>query len=205
MVLLSTAYCPNIEWFAIFLSKEKVLIESKENFIKQTYRNRCTILSPQGKHNLIVPVIGGRSKNKKLITEIEIDYTKNWVDNHLKTIKTAYASAPFFDFFFDEIAYTLKQKPEKLFDLNIALLKTFLRILQIDKKIELTDRYENPLPNGWLDYRYSLSPKNPSKINYPPYPQVFEDKFGFTPNLSILDLIFNMGNEAILYLKNIKI
>ncbi len=205
MVLLSTAYCPNIEWFTIFLSQEKVLIESKENFIKQTYRNRCTILSPQGKYNLIVPVIGGRSKHKKLITEIEIDYTKNWVDNHIKTIKTAYASAPFFDFFFDDIVYILQQKPCKLFDLNNALIQIFLQILQVDKNIEFTDNYINPAPDGWVDYRYNISPKIHSKLYYPPYPQVFEDKFGFTPNLSIIDLIFNLGNEAILYLKNIKI
>ncbi len=204
MKIFSIAYWPNIEYLAHIIREKEILIEKHENFIKQTYRNRCVILSPAGPQNLIVPVLGGRSRNKKTITEIAIDYSKHWVSNHLNSIKTAYGSAPFFDFFFDEVKQVLSQKPQTLFELAMATLKASLRMLRSDVKITFTDSFEKKYTHKIKDLRTGVSPKVRSQLEFPSYPQVFEDRFGFVPNLSVLDLVFNLGNEAFSYLKSIK-
>ncbi len=205
MKIFSVAYWPNIEYLAHVIHEKEILIEAQENFVKQTYRNRCVILSPAGKQNLIVPVIGGRSKNKKLITQIQIDYSKHWVSNHINSIKTAYGSAPFFDFFFDEIKDLLQHRYTSLFELDIATLQMSFQLLGIDVKLNYTTNYIKDYQGNVLDLRNQISPKQPTNLDLPAYPQVFEDKLGFVPHLSSLDLIFNLGNEALSYLRSIKI
>ena len=205
MKIFSIAYWPNIEYFAHIVREKKIIIEKHENFIKQTYRNRCQILAPTGKLNLIVPVVGGRSKNKKPIDQIKIDYSKTWLSTHLNSIKTAYGSAPFFLFYFDQIKEMIRAKHETLFQLDMASIELSLRLLGLEVEIIYTDSYEKHNLANKDDLRYTLTPKTLSKLYFPPYPQVFEDRFGFVPNLSILDLLFNLGNEALSYLKTIKI
>ena len=204
MLIFSIAYWPNIEYFARIIGEKKIYIEKKENFIKQTYRNRCEILSPIAKMNLIVPVLGGRSMNKKPIDQIKIDYTKTWIPTHLNSLKTAYGSAPFFDFYFDQIKSLLKLKPYTLFSLDLLTINLSLQLLQVQVEIKFTNNFIK-LINGNNDYRYKISPKIKSELKFPPYPQVFEDRFGFVPNLSILDLLFNLGPEALSYLKSIRV
>ncbi len=207
MTLLTTSYFPNVYYFAVIQSfPTPIFIEAKEMFIKQTYRNRCMILSPNGPQILVVPVKKGRAKLRPIISEIEIDYSHAWIQKHLNSIKTAYGSAPFFRYYFDDIAQILKHKHPTLFALNHEILNYFLNILNINKEIKTTHEFISTYESGNInDLRYITSTKFLPPVEFPAYNQVFENKFNFIPNLSVLDLIFNLGPEAELYLQKIRI
>ncbi len=207
-MILPLPYLPAIEWFAILAQNQQVVIEQFDNFTKQTMRNRCKILSPNGVQTLSVPVLGGRSSQKKPYRQILIDYSHQWVARHLNTIKTAYGSAPFFDYFFDVLQSILKSRPERLFDLNLSLVREILDFLELDTELNFTSSFvklSNDQSSDFQDFRSMIEKNYTSKVQFPPYPQVFEDKFGFQPNLSIIDLIFNLGMEAKVYLQQLKI
>jgi hypothetical protein len=201
MIILSTAYLPPVEYFAILKNSSVVLIENHENYIRQSYRNRCVIAGPNGSHSLIVPVLHGKNP-KSPVPEIEIDYSKRWIPVHIGAIEAAYSNSPFFEFYSDSIFAVLNKRHRFLLDLNNELLKELTLMLQIDKEIRITESFIKPKSFSG-DYRFLFSPKVKScnAFNpYPPYLQVFSGKNGFIPGLSIIDLIFNIGPEASSYL-----
>lgn len=199
-ILLSTAYFGSIQYFTKFLLPGTIEIEYHENFIKQTYRNRCTIAGANGPLNLTVPVLRG-SFHKTLIKELKIDYTKRWQDVHWRAIESGYRSAPFFDYYEEEIKPFIVKRTKFLIDFNNELTNTILDILGIETPIVNTETYNRiDVMDNVMDYRESIRPKRniPDKDFQPyPYHQVFEEKTGFIENLSILDLIFNSGPESI--------
>ncbi len=208
MVIMPLAYLPSVEWFAILAQNQRVIIEQFDNFTKQTMRNRCQILGPGGVQTLSVPVLGGRSSQKKKYRQILIDYSHQWIARHLNTIKTAYGSAPYFDYFFDVLQSVLKKRIERLFDLNLAIVKEILDFLEIKTQLSFTQEFISPSMQqsiDFQDFRNIIDKRHKSQVNFPPYPQVFEDKFGFVPNLSVIDLIFNLGMEARVYLQSLRI
>ncbi|OFY67421.1 MAG: hypothetical protein A2V64_08770 [Bacteroidetes bacterium RBG_13_43_22] len=197
-ILLSTAYLPPIEYFTRMVDAEKVLVEKEENYLKQSYRNRCYILSASGKQQLTVPVYLG-SFHKTPVKEIRIDYTKRWQQVHLGALLAAYKSSPFFIYYFEAIEKIILSGHEFLLDLNMDLLKTIVRMIGIESRISYTTefvtagRQEN-------DFRYAISPKTESEYSMKEYIQVFRDRKGFVPGLSIVDLVFNTGRDALMYL-----
>ena len=201
-ILLSTTYFGSIEYYAVIAQNSEVFIDTAEFYPKQTYRTRCNILSPNGIQTLSVPVVKGRIKRNIPIDKIQIDYQHNWIPKHLNSIKTAYGSAPYFEFYFDYFVDIIKQKPANLIELNDLIMRQILQFLQLDTTIN----YIKPADYSQFENLKFLSdPKYQSKSEFPKYPQVFEDKFGFVPNLSILDLLFNLGPEAINYLKSVRL
>jgi hypothetical protein len=177
------------------IQAEHVLIEAHEHYQKQSYRNRCKILGPNGVQSLSIPVISGRSPGQD-IRSVRIDYSENWKGNHRRSIETAYAAAPFLDFYYDEIRHVFRQKPAFLFDLNMQILELLIRLLDDDTKPELTQSWIKTTEGK--DYRNAIHPKPQKSIpdtSFQPesYMQVFSERFGFIPNLSILDLLFNEG------------
>lgn len=202
-VLLSTTYLGSIYYFAIISQAKDIIIEKHEHYTKQSYRNRCTIYAANGKLDLTIPVVKN-SGQKTRITDIEISYQENWIRNHWQSIISAYNSSPFFEYYIDEFEAIYKSKPQYLFEFNTELQNICLDILGISNKISFSEIYET-IPNS-VDFRYSISPKIEIDNNlFNPYHQVFEEKHGFIHNLSILDLIFNEGTNALNYLKNIKL
>lgn len=203
-IILSTAYFGPVQYFSKFLLQGKMIIENHENFIKQTYRNRCIIIGANGPVNLTTPVLRG-SFHKTSIHELEIDYSKRWQEIHWRTIEAAYRSAPFFDFYEDEIKPFYTKKVQFLKDFNKELIDRILSILNIVSDYSLTNTYfTSKKSKDILDYRELIRPKNrqPDSFFQPvPYHQVFEERFGFVANLSILDLIFNTGPESVSILK----
>lgn len=199
MILLSTAYFPNIEYCSKLLFNQTVYIEQHEHFTKQTYRNRTVILAANGPVPLIVPVVKGRGPKIKLC-DLKISYDEDWQRNHWRTLFSAYNSSPFFEFYADDIEPFFRKKYTFLLDLNMDILNTLAALLEIEPQILLTENFEQ-VPEGCLNFREKFHPKreNLSEKNgfrYIGYTQVFTENATFTPNLSILDLLFNTGNQA---------
>jgi len=197
-LLISTAYLPPIEYFSLISEADEIFIEKEENYHKQSYRNRCYILSAHGPQLLTVPVFLG-SVHKTLIKNIRIDYSKRWQQVHLRALKASYSSSPYFEFYFENIERIISSNHEFLLDLNIALTESVLQILKIEKSLAGTSFFE-PEGNETYDYRYKITPKKESSYISKRYLQVFETGNGFVPNLSIVDLIFNMGPESVRWL-----
>ena len=196
-MLLSTAYFPPIEYFALMAKCSIVYMEGCESYAKQSYRNRCRILTANGVEDLRVPIVHGPSK---LITDICVDYKTPWVRQSEYAIESAYYNSPFFEYYKDELFSILDSRLETLWDLNLALMEFFCR--KIGLVTEFQPTWEFRIPQGEpQDWRYSLSPKRASSYTGRPYYQVFREKFGFVPNLSIMDLLFNEGPESICYLE----
>ncbi len=198
-ILLSTAYLPPIQYVSKFLSHSQIWLEGHEHFIKQTFRNRTIILAANGPESLVIPVEKGRSKNQA-IKDLKISYETNWQHIHWNAIVSAYNSSPFFEILEDDFKPFYRKKYKYLFDFNYELLNVVFEILEISPKINITEDFEE-VPQAILNFREGIHPKSQKAIldnSFTPvsYTQVFEDKFGFTPNLSIIDLLFNCGSAS---------
>lgn len=195
-VRIELQYLPSIEYFACLLKYGEVMIEAKENFVKQTYRNRCHILAANGIDTLIVPVI--HSSPKVPIREVKVDYSQGWVRRHWGAIVAAYGKAPYFEYFGSDFERVYLKKPTFLFDLNWELLTICLKLLRLKPTIRLTDTYEIELSGSHFDALSQIHPKNPSGHNIFSKPIVYKQNFGTepVPNLSILDLLMCQGAEA---------
>jgi len=197
-ILLSTAYFPPAEYFFRILNADKIFIEREENYIKQTYRNRCYILASGGVLPLTVPVYLG-SFHKTPVKDIRIDYTKRWQLVHIRALKAAYASSPFFIFYFEEIEKILLSGHEFLLDLNMELLLATMKMMNINRKVSYTNEFQS-VNNLTEDTRYNITPKTKSSYSPKAYMRVFDYSIENTGKLSILDLLFNTGPEAVGYL-----
>jgi hypothetical protein len=204
VILLSELqYNPPIAFFAALRPAEKLLLEAQENYRKQTYRNRCLILTAQGIQPLTVPVLDGSRSEKVKTAEIEIDYRQNWIHRHWRTLQTAYGNSPYFEYYADYFHDIYVQKHTRLFDLNLALLRLLLRCLRLAAPLELTGIYELAYPSPVLDFRDCLTPKAARAPTQPDSPAVtppipYQQAFGagFEPGLSLLDLLFMQGPAA---------
>lgn len=200
-ILLSTAYLPPIEYFSFLINSDKQIIEKYETYKKQTYRNRCYILGSNGKLALTIPIKKPEGNHTKT-NEIIISYSEDWQQIHWKSIESSYNSSPFFLFYKEELKNLYQKKYKYLLDHNNSFLKLIFDFLDIKITPCLTSEFIKN-PKNILDLRNSISPKNSSQEkNYKKYSQVFANKHGFIPNLSIIDLLFNTGPEAIDYLTN---
>jgi hypothetical protein len=200
-IILSSAYLPNVQYFSKLLSGKKVFIETHDNYQKQSYRNRAIILSANGPLNLVIPVIKPNGNNTKT-RDILIDHDAPWQQIHWKAIVSAYKHSPFFDIFEPEFYPVYLKKEKFLLDWNFFILDQVLSISGIQNNYKLTGSYQHAYEKDILDYRESIHPKKDHHIhidgnfNPIPYYQVFTNKFGFSPNLSFIDLLFNEGPDA---------
>ncbi|MBO6201568.1 MAG: WbqC family protein [Chryseobacterium sp.] len=200
-ILLPIFYLPPISWFSVFLDSEnEITFEQFENFPKQTYRNRAVIYGANGKLPLIIPI---KHTGKRELKDIEISVVEDWQKLHWKSIKTAYQSTPYFEYYEDKLKTIYEGKVDSLLDFNLKALKVILNILKTEKEYILTEEYfKNPESEN---YREKFSAKSESEAVFSEYYQSFSDKHGFLKDLSILDLICNIGPESLTYIKNIKI
>lgn len=201
LLILSTAYLPTISYLTMLANADNVFIETHENYIKQSYRNRCEIYGANGKLPLSVPIKKINS-TKSNIRDILIDYSTSWQRLHWISIESAYRSSPFFEFYMDDFIGYYNKKFKFLFDFNMELITVILKALELDNNIKLTKEFIPDYNNETTDLRSIIHPKKKADKQYPSesYIQVFIDKHGFIPNLSIIDLIFNEGPNAISFL-----
>lgn len=204
-IYVAVAYLAPLHYYARMLNCNRVVIEQHENYIKQTYRNRCMILSANGAMPLSIPV-DKAMPGKCPIRDIRLSDHNPWQTLHWRSIEAAYNSSPFFEYYRDAIEPYFQQKWDFLFDFDIALQEAILSCLDMNPDITFTDSFQKEVSSDVLDLRYSLEPTTePFQVdqNYKEisYYQVFDKKFGFISNLSIIDLLFNMGPESFLILK----
>ncbi len=181
------------------------MLERFEHYPKQTYRNRCIIYGANGPQTLTVPVSKG-NELKVYTKDIRIDYSMNWTKLHLKALESAYRSSPFYQYYIDDFIPFYEKKYLFLYDFNLELLSKTFEIIGIHCNTKGTDSYLKVLPQDYRDYRDLIHPKMRMYVadpafQPPVYRQVFEPKHGFIANLSILDLLFNAGTDALLLLK----
>jgi hypothetical protein len=186
MEVFPTAYFPSINYLNTFYSSNDSTIEIHENFPKQTIRNRCEILTSNGILTLSIPVIHN-SLGKQLTKDVRIDYSKNWQIDHWRAIQSAYASSPYFEDYFEEVKLIITEKSDYLIDKNNHILDFVESILDKKTTRKFTFKFENSISNNKNLY---LERELKSRKSYQ---QVFSYNKAFTPNLSILDLIFNEG------------
>lgn len=200
LVLPSSCFAPIIQ-FALIVFEPKYAIEAKEHFIKQSYRNRFEIYEANGLLSLTIPV--KKWKNHERIENIEVSYDEDWQKLHWRSIESAYRASPFFEFYEEDIKPLIFLSEINLLKRNLHIEKAINRIIGINSTAQFTANFELNQPN----WRTIINPKNKVQMesfSIPNYMQVFEDKHGFIPNLSILDLLFNLGPESKTYLKQLK-
>lgn len=197
--LFPTAYFPSIALMAAMVQSGDFLVETCETFPKQTHRNRTVILTANGPMTLSVPVVRPNGTHSST-GDIQVAYTERWNVVHWRAIESAYSSSPFFLYYRDGIEQLLMKRYRLLTELNEALLEHLFQKIKTRCSIRHTDHFVRPETSD-NDYRDRFNYKHPdSRIIYPPYTQVFGDRYPFDSNVSVLDLLFNLGPETKEYL-----
>jgi len=198
-VLVQPTYFSTIAQYVAIAKSNQIIFEVEDNFQKQTYRNRCYINTANGKQLLNVPIQHKKGIKQKT-KDVKIDYKDNWQKQHLKSLKTAYSSSPFFEFYIDDLLPLFEKKYTYLLDLNIESHLLIMDALQLNIPLKKSENYI--IKTEYLDLRHLAIDKNKTTYNLERYIQVFEQNNGFISNLSILDLLFMEGPNALNYLEN---
>jgi len=202
LIVQPTLFSPIVQ-FVVLANAERIIFELEDNYQKQTYRNRYMIYGANGKQVLTVPVIHSHKGVKRKTKDVKIDHRTDWHKLHVRSLQSAYRSSPFYEFYEDEILPVFFKKQKYLIDLNLDAFEVVCEALQAEFKFEKTKEYQIKTKNE-EDYRSLAIAKTKQIFLLQKYTQVFDDKYGFLPNLSILDLIFNEGPNALMYLEKHK-
>lgn len=206
MIIVSSAYLGPVQYYAHLYAADRVVEDRHERYVKQTYRNRCYIATPQGPLALTVPVVRDGAAHAAL-RDIRLSDHGNWRHQHWTALASAYDSSPYFVYYADDLRPLYEERRfDYLADFNEALEHVVLDWLGLSPALSLATALIDAAPDGALDLREAISPKAPAgsdPLFCPvPYYQVFAQRTGFLPNLSIADLLFNMGPESRLVLKH---
>lgn len=197
MLLSSSAYFAPLTYWAEAIRQGSWQWEAQENYQKGGFRNRCHIAGPNRVELLTIPLVKGKHQSTP-IQEVAISYQTDWVRHHRLSIQAAYGRAPFFEFYADELFAVLANRPTSLWQLNWSLQQLLIRNLQLDLPFSATEDFQASYATKVLDLRPR---KSASTITLRPYPQLFQDRFGFQSDLSVLDLLFCQGPAAGVYLR----
>lgn len=201
-IILHPTYFPSISHYVAMVQADEITFEVEDNFQKQTNRNRMYIYSPNGLQMLNIPVKHSKNERQKF-KDVRIENAFGWQKNHFKSLEAAYRTSPFFEYFEDDFRPIFEKKHEFMMDLNFQIFEIVNECLGVDLPFSKTNEYFHEIQDQ-NDFRYLANGKKDTFINEE-YTQVFEEKHGFLPNLSILDLLFNEGRYAVDYLKNQKL
>jgi len=201
--LIHPTYLPNIATFVVIANSERLVFEVCDNYQKQTYRNRTFIYDANGKLPLTIPVVYTQ-KNRQLYKDIKVSDDENWQELHWKSIQSAYSNSPFFEFYEHDFQSLFTSKFDYLLDFNFKCLEVIYECLELPFDYDETSNFVKT-PEDLTDFRQLADHRKEIEQDFKPYVQVFDDKHGFIPNLSILDLICNEGPNALIYLEKQKL
>ncbi len=196
--ILPSAYLAPVSYYALLHRYETTWTEVCDNYHKQTYRNRCTIATANGPLSLSIPVVKAEER-KVQMKDVRISDHGNWRHQHWNALQSAYMNSPFFEYYADEFAPFYTKRWEFLADFNEELQRKVCELIDISPDVRRTTHYEAE-PLGADDYRELIQPRRPLVAKTNTYYQVFSSRFGFIADLSIVDLLFNVGPESVLYL-----
>lgn len=206
MTVLSTAYFAPVAYYALLFHEQDIVIEAHENYNKQSYRNRMFIGTNQGPLALSVNVEKGY-ETKCPIQEVRLSSHGDWLHQHETALMSNYGSSPFYEYYIDDILEVLRSDEQTLFGLNEKIRERICELIGFSAKVRYSDQYLRNDSENFRDLRNTLHPKKNILESVPefvanPYYQVFGQKQTFMPNLSVLDLLFNLGPESILVLRD---
>lgn len=204
-ILIEAHYLPSVQYFSKLAHYPQAILEACETYQKGSYRNRCHIVGANGLLRLSIPLKKGKNE-RQFIHDTQIAFEEHWMSQHWTSIRSAYGNAPFFPYYAEELEAYFRRPNPQLFDWNLQLIQLLSRLLQLDVQIQKSTSYLKELPNEVKDFRHLIQPKSHRRkaddnFQPVPYPQLFQERHGFLPNLSILDLLFCTGPQAILYLE----
>ena len=199
-IIIHPTYFPNIAHFVAMVNADEITFETDDNFLKQTYRNRTCIYGANGKMTLNIPVIHSQ-KNRLKYKDVKIFNDEKWQDHHWKSLLSAYSTSPFFEYYEDDLKPLFKTKEDYIFDFNMRCFETICDCLQLEFKMSPSEIYLKDVDNK-TDFRYMVNAKKEFHKPFEAYTQVFQEKHGYQNNLSILDLLFNEGPNALNYLES---
>jgi WbqC-like protein family len=214
ILIIELQYFPSIILYKNSYNFSNIVFEQYESYQKMSFRNRCQIVGAEGVINLSIPLVRGRDQ-KALMKDVRISAAQPWQSQHWKTIVSCYSRSPWFEFYRDELEELYRKPCDFLLDWNLVCFEWTLKVLGISIPVSLTDRYEKEYaPDRATDWRGKILPKyregmaglsvtgSADDWGMPPYRQVFSERIGFIPNLSVLDLLFCEGKQAIRYLRS---
>lgn len=199
-IIIHPTYLPNIASFTAMVKAKNVLFEVDDNFLKQTYRNRSYIYGANGKLALNIPVIHSQ-KNRQKYRDVKIFNEEKWQSLHWKSLQSAYRTSPFFEYYEDDLQPLFNHKADYIIDFNFKCFEVICDCLQLELNISKTENYQSKVENA-EDFRFLVNAKKETPQHFDSYTQVFNNKHGFINNLSILDLLFNEGPNALNYLES---
>lgn len=198
-IILDCLYAPPVSYWLAMVDSGMVMLEDSSFYRKGSYRNRCHIYGANGLLRLSVPLIKGKHQ-RAVLKEVLISYDHPWQELHWQSLCSAYRSSPYFEFYEDELRDIYSIRFEKLIELNLCLMEFFCKHLHLSLPDLFTGKYAEDHHGGWTDLRERIRPGgNPDQLEYP---QVFGHKHGFIPDLSVFDLLFNLGPAARQYLND---
>ncbi len=200
-LLIQPTFFGPVTQYVAMASQTAIVFEKQDNFQKQTYRNRCYIYGANGKQLLSVPILHSKSKGRQKTKEVKIDNSFSWQKIFIKSLESSYRSSPYFEFYEDEIKIVFEKSYSYLLDLNLEAHEIMSSCLQLENNITFTDTYKE-LNSEVQDYRFLVDARKEPAYDLSSYTQVFDNKHGFINNLSILDLLFHEGTNALTYLES---
>lgn len=201
--LLHPTYFPTVSQVSVMAQANNVIFEVCDNYQKQTYRNRCYVAHAHGKLLLNVPIQHSRDGKRQRSADLRPENHFPWRDQHWKSLQSAYRTSPYFEYYEDELQPLFSRDVNNLLEHNLRLAKSLSELLGIELNCNHTSTYEINSP--YIDYRFLVKAKGTKPLELEPYTQVFGDRHGFLSDLSILDLLFNLGPNSLSYLKRQKV
>ncbi|TGV00319.1 WbqC family protein [Flavivirga rizhaonensis] len=199
-IIIHPTYFPNIAHFVAFVKAKVVVFETDDNFLKQTYRNRTDVYGANGKLTLNIPVIHSQ-KNRQKYRDVKIFNEEKWQSLHWKSLLSAYRTSPFFEYYEDELQPLFNTKADFILDFNLKCLEVVCDCLQLELNTSKSEIFQKTVEDK-TDFRNLVNAKKKPSQHFDIYTQVFSNKHGFIPNLSILDLLFNEGPNTLNYLES---